>query len=84
MPEVHPYDNEDARRDLAVEMMKQQARKARPGVNYDADLEYLDAALLAFADEWAAKDLATALEQLAKRKGGRDAMIEIHEQEASA
>jgi cytochrome c biogenesis protein ResB len=60
--EVRFYDNEDARRELAVEMFKRHVRRAGITTNYDADIEYMDRALLAFADEWAARDLAPASE----------------------
>lgn len=53
MSEVRAYGPEDARRDAAVEMMKRHVRLAKVDCDYDADIEYLGAALLAFADEWA-------------------------------
>lgn len=55
------YDNEDARRDLAVEMFKQHVRAAGIRTDYDADIEYMEHALLAFADEWAALDARAAV-----------------------
>lgn len=58
LPTTRPYDNEDARRDLAVEMFKRHVRAAGIGTDYDADIEYMEHALLAFADEWATRDLA--------------------------
>lgn len=53
MAEVRFADLEDGRRELAVEMMKRHLLAAGISVNYDADLEYMDRALVAFADEWA-------------------------------
>jgi hypothetical protein len=52
-PEVRAYDDEDARRDLAAEMLKRHVRAAGITVDYDADIEYLAGPLAAFADEWA-------------------------------
>lgn len=53
MPEVRFFDSEDARRQEAVEMLKRHVRATRPDANYDADIEYLEYAVIAFADEWA-------------------------------
>jgi hypothetical protein len=53
--EVRPYDEQDARRDAAVEMFKRHARAARPESNYDADIEWLEYAIIAFADEWSGR-----------------------------
>lgn len=61
MAEVRLADNEDARRELAVEMFKRHVRAAGITVDYNADIEYMEHALVAFADEWAARDLALTL-----------------------
>lgn len=58
--EVRPWNDEDRRRDLAVEMLKRHARAARPDTDYDADIEYLEYAVVAFADEWAAASRTTS------------------------
>jgi hypothetical protein len=57
MREVRPYDNEDARRDLAVELFKQHVRQAGITDNYEADIEYMENAIVAFGDHWASLDL---------------------------
>lgn len=54
LPGVRPHDGEDARRELAVEMFKRQVRAVGIGTDYDADIEYMEYALLAFANEWSA------------------------------
>ena len=51
---VRRPNHEDARRYEAVEMLKRHVRAQRPDANYEADIEYLDRAILAFADEWVA------------------------------
>lgn len=56
--EIRPYDDEDVRRDFAVEMFKRHVRVARPDVDYDADIEYLEYAILSFADAWAKLNLS--------------------------
>lgn len=61
MAEVRRANNEDARRELAVEMFKRCVRERGPdgvGGGYDPDIEYLENAIVAFADEWASRDLA--------------------------
>lgn len=53
-PEVRMPSAEDARRKLAVTLFTDQVKRQRPDSDYTADIEYLDAALVAFADQWAA------------------------------
>lgn len=48
---VRHYDSEDARRDALVEAMQRHVRAARPNVNYEADIEYMEHAIVAFTDE---------------------------------
>lgn len=52
--EVRFHDAEDERRELAVKLMLDAAKKARPDANYEPDIEYLEHAVLAFGDTWAA------------------------------
>jgi hypothetical protein len=64
MPEVRFHDADDIRREAAVEMLKRHVRATLPVRDagmYDADLEYMDRAIIAFADEWA-KGLVAALD----------------------
>lgn len=49
---VRPHGAEDARRERAVEMFKRAVRAAELGVDYDADVEFMEHAIIAFADEW--------------------------------
>lgn len=54
-PEVRFATDEDYRRELAVKMMKRHLRAAGITTDYDADIEYMEHALVAFADEWATR-----------------------------
>lgn len=56
----------DARREAAVELLKTHVRRQRPDTDYDSDLEYLDEAILAFAEEWSGSHYAA-------KPGGCDA-----------
>lgn len=54
--EVRFANREDARREMAVAAFKRHVRAdPRIKANYDADIEYMEYALLAFADEWAVR-----------------------------
>lgn len=59
--EVRLPDARDERREAAVKMMKRHARAARPEADYEPDIEYLDEALLRFAEEWARANEQTAV-----------------------
>jgi hypothetical protein len=48
---IRRYDESDARRDALVEAMKRHVRAARPDTDYDADIEYIEHAIVAFTDE---------------------------------
>jgi hypothetical protein len=57
---IRRYDESDARRDALVEAMKRHVRAARPDTDYDADIEYIEHAIVAFTDE----QLRGAVEEL--------------------
>lgn len=50
--EVRFHNYEDKRREEAVRRFKFEVRRAGITTDYDMDIEYMDEALLAFADEW--------------------------------
>jgi len=50
--EVRSYDSKDQMRDVAVAMFKHAAKIARPDTDYDADIDYLEDAVLAVAEEF--------------------------------
>lgn len=51
MSEVRHYDSKDARRDALVEAFKHHVHAAKLDADYDADIEYMGEALVAFVDE---------------------------------
>jgi hypothetical protein len=51
MSVIRHYDSADARREAIVEAMKRHVRAARLDAEYDADIEYMEHALVALVDE---------------------------------
>jgi hypothetical protein len=51
MAETRPYGPDDARQDALVEAFKRHVHAARLDAVYDADIEYMGEALLAFTDD---------------------------------
>lgn len=75
MAEVRPYGPKDARREAAVEMLKLHVRRAGIDTDYDADIEYIEHALLAFADEWLEANIALVLEDDEAMRRARHAYL---------
>jgi hypothetical protein len=61
---IRRYDESDARRDALVEAMKRHVRAARPDTDYDADIEYIEHAIVAFTDEQLQGAVEAAREQI--------------------
>lgn len=54
MSEVRTANHDDLLRAAAVDLFKRCVAEVRPGSDYDADIEYLSQALVAFAERWRA------------------------------